>query len=80
MSNVRISDETHSTLRGLADLEGQTMQTVLDKAVECYRRSRFWDEVETVAGRLRGDQAAWNDELEERQAWEATLADGLDSE
>jgi hypothetical protein len=79
MSNVRISDQTHSTLRGLADLEGQTMQAVLDKAVECYRRSRFWDEVETAAASLRSDPTAWNEELAERQAWEATLADGLDT-
>jgi hypothetical protein len=80
MSNVRISDEAHSTLRGLADLEGQTMQAVLDKAVECYRRSRFWNEVETTAANLRSDPAAWNEELAERQAWDATLADGLDAE
>ncbi len=80
MTNVRISNDTHSTLRGLADVEGQSMQAVLDKAVECYRRSRFWDEVEMAAGNLRGDQTAWNDELTERRVWEATLADGLDAE
>jgi len=80
MSNVRISEETHSTLRVLANLEGKTMQVILDKAIESYRRSRFWDEVETAAGGLRGDPAAWNEEMAERRAWEATLADGLDDE
>jgi len=80
MSNVRISGETHSSLRVLADLEGKTMQAVLDKAIETYRRLRFWDEVETAAGGLRSDPAAWNEELAERRAWEVTLSDGLNAE
>jgi hypothetical protein len=77
MSNVRISDQTHSTFRGLADLEGQSLQAVLDKAIECYRFTRFWDEVETAAGSLGEDQSGRIEELGEHRAWEATVADGL---
>jgi hypothetical protein len=80
MTNVRISDQTHDVLRSLAGLEGQTMQAVLDKAIECYRRSRFWDELEMAVTALRKDHSAWNEELAERHAWEATLADGLGNE
>jgi len=80
MSNVRISEETHAAIRSLADLDGQPMQTILDKAVDLYRRNRFWEEVEVAASDLRQDQAAWDEERAERQAWEATLADGLESE
>ena len=79
MTNVRISDDTHDTLRCLAALEGQTMQSVLDKAVEEYRRRRFWDDVDAASSGLRQDHAAWQEELAESRAWEATLADGLDS-
>jgi hypothetical protein len=57
--------------------EGLTMQTILDKAIEYYRRIRFWDDVNVAASHLRSDQEAWNEELGERRAWEATLADGL---
>jgi hypothetical protein len=64
MSNVRISEST--------------CQTVLDKAVEEYRHRRFWDQVEAAASNLRKDSAAWNGEMSERQAWDATLADGLE--
>jgi predicted transcriptional regulator len=80
MSNVRVSETTHAALRSLADEVGETMQAVLDKAVEDYRRRRFWDHVETAAGDLRKDPAAWEDELAERRAWDATLADGLEAE
>ncbi|MCI0459640.1 MAG: hypothetical protein L0Z62_22040 [Gemmataceae bacterium] len=80
MTNVRISEATHTALRSLADLEGQTMQAVLDKAVEEYRRHRFWHDVEEAAIALRNDRAAWDEELAERHAWDATLADGLEAE
>jgi hypothetical protein len=80
MSNVRISESTHAALRSLAAEGGETMQAVLDKAVEAYRRHRFWDQVEAAAGDLRQDAAAWQEELAERRAWDATLADGLEAE
>ncbi len=56
------------------------MQAILDKAVEEYRRHRFWHQVETAAADLRKDRAAWKEELAQRLAWEATLADGLEAE
>ena len=68
MSNVRISESTHATLRSLAAEGGETMQAVLDKAVEDYRRRRFWDQVEAAAGDLRKDSAAWQEELAERRS------------
>ncbi len=80
MSNVRISEEAHEAVRSLADREGQSMQAILDKAVHLYRRARFWDELEIAARDLRQDRAAWGEELEERRAWEATLADDLGPE
>jgi predicted transcriptional regulator len=78
MSNVRISEPTHEILRSLADEAGESMQAVLETAIEEYRRRRFWDQVEIAAGELRRDSTAWNEELAERRAWEATLADDLE--
>jgi hypothetical protein len=80
MSNVRISESTHAALRSLATEHGQTMQAVLDQAVEEYRRRSFWDQVEVAAADLRKDSAAWSQELAERQAWDAALSDGLEDE
>jgi hypothetical protein len=78
MSNVRISETTHTTLRALAGEGGESMQAVLDKAVEEYRRRRFWDQLETAACELRENSSAWAEEQAERRAWDATLADGLE--
>jgi predicted transcriptional regulator len=80
MSNVRISEPIHATLRSLAAEAGESMQAVLERAVEDYRRRRFWDDVELAGGELRKDIAEWEEELVERRVWDATLADGLEAD
>jgi hypothetical protein len=80
MSTVRISESTHAVLSSLATEVGETMQSILDKAVEEYRRHRFWHQVETAATDLYRDPSAWREELAERLLWDATLKDGLEDE
>ncbi len=77
-ATVRISERARDHLRVLAAEEGETMQAVLEKAVEHYRRQRFFDQLDAAYAALRADPEAWREELEERQLWEATLEDGLD--
>jgi len=75
---VRITEEAHETLRNLAEKSGESMQTMLDKAIEAYRRHRVLTEANEAYGRLRANSKAWKSELEERKAWEATVGDGLE--
>lgn len=77
-TTVRVSESLHAILRGLADEEGESMQGILAKAVEEYRRAHFWEGVNAAARDLKQDAAAWQAELDERRAWEATLSDGID--
>ena len=56
------------------------MQTVLDDAIERYRRDKFLDEVNAAYARLRADPEAWKEELDERLVVEGTLMDGLENE
>ena len=41
-TTVRISEQTHHRLRELAAQSGESMQAVLDKALEQYRRQKFF--------------------------------------
>lgn len=77
---VRISEQTHQTLRDLARTDHDSMQSVLDKAVEEYRRRRFLEDVNAAYAALREDPEAWKEVEEERSAWDATLGDGLPNE
>jgi len=78
--NIRISPQAKAILRQLAKREGKSMQSVLDDAIERYRRDRFLDEVNAAYAALRSDPKAWKEEQAERALWDRTLADGLKSE
>jgi len=76
-SIVRLSQRAHTVLRQIADEEQQSMQAVLDKAIERYRRERFLHAANADFAALKSDPKAWKEELKERELWEHTLADGL---
>ena len=76
-ATVRISEHTRDTLRELARTEDDTMQAVLEKAVEAYRRTRLFQELDAAYGKLQEDPGAWADVEAERRIWDATLGDGL---
>ena len=78
--NVRISLRAHDLLRQIAEEEKQSMQSVLDKALERYRREKFLRAANADFEALRSDPVAWKEELHEREIWEHTLADGLSKE
>ena len=73
--NIRISSHSKATLRELAKREGRPMQTVLDEAIERYRRDTFFRELNESWLRLQADPEAWKQELAERQDWDTALVD-----
>ncbi len=79
-TTVRLSDNAVKNLRELAAESGETMQAVLDKAIEEYRRKRFFEEADRAYAVLQSDPEAWAEELKFRAEWDATLMDGLDPE
>lgn len=56
------------------------MQSVLDEAIEQYRRDMFFRELNESYVRLQADLEGWKEELAERQEWDGTLLDGLTGE
>jgi hypothetical protein len=56
------------------------MQTVLNEAIEQYRRDRFFRDLDEGYARWQADPSAWQEELEERRLWDSALTDGIDNE
>lgn len=79
-TTVRISETARETLRDLAARTGESMQDILERAVEEYRRQRFLEDLNAGFAALRNDPEAWREELEEREEWDRTLTDGLSDE
>lgn len=74
---VRLTTRSHELLRQLAKEEQESMQSVLDRAIEQYRREKFLRAANADFARLRSDAKAWKQQLAERETWENSLADGI---
>ncbi len=79
-TTVRISEKTRNTLRNLARAEKQSMQLVLEQAVETYRRKRFLEQLNRDFTDLKQDKEAWAELRQEYELWDETLDDGLKHE
>ena len=77
-STVRISEQSGQLLRELANRSGETMQSVLDAALEEYRRNQFFKEMDEAFAALQDDPEAWSEYQEELREWDGTLMDGID--
>ncbi|HLE63705.1 MAG TPA: hypothetical protein VI750_11215 [Pyrinomonadaceae bacterium] len=78
--NVRISTNSYQILKSLSQDKGESMQSVMDQAIEDLRRRKMLEATNSAFAALKSDKAAWQEEIEEREIWENTLADGVDDE
>lgn len=80
-TQVRVSNSTHQILRNLSMEVGESMQTIIEQAVEQYRRRRFLEGLSQDFKSFRDNSPdSWQDELEERKLWDKTLLDGAGDE
>ncbi len=75
---VRISEESRETLRDIAESSGQSMQAILEAAIEDLRRQVKMEELNKAYKALHDDPEAWAELEKERAGLDGTLLDGLD--
>jgi predicted transcriptional regulator len=75
-ATIRLSEPAHRVLRELAKRDKKPMQTIIEQAIESYRRQRFLDGLNDDFMALRENEPEWHAELAERQEWDATATDG----
>lgn len=80
MTTITASEQTHRKLQSLSESLNLPVQTVLDQAIEEYRRAVLLDKLNAEYASLRADPAVWQEVLEERRLLEGTLMDGLDKD
>ncbi|MCU0565773.1 MAG: hypothetical protein MUF49_04160 [Oculatellaceae cyanobacterium Prado106] len=69
---IRLSNHAYKTLVQLAETSGETIQTVLDKAIENSRRDIFLKQANQAYIALRQNEDLWQEELAERELWHST--------
>jgi predicted transcriptional regulator len=72
-TQVRISVRSYRTLQALAKKREETLQALLDKAIESLNRQYFLEEANRGFAALKENQAAWEEELAERREWEDAM-------
>ena len=75
-TTIRVTNHARDTVREISEITGKRQQDVVDEAVEAYRRQILLEKANQAYAALRSDTEAWRTEIEEREAWDATLADG----
>ncbi len=77
---MRVSARSRETLRELTTQTGESMQSMIDEAVELYRRRRFLEAVNAAYTPLRQHAETWTVIEHERREWDTALGDGLQHE
>ncbi len=78
--NVRISSQSYQILKSLSQEKGQSMQSVIDQAIEDLRRHKMLEATNEAFSMLKANKKGWKEEMKERELWENTLADGVEPE
>ena len=77
-TTIRVTKQLYQTVKLLAKQENENIQRLLERAVNEYKRKKFFEEMDSAFQRLEADGSAWQEELKEREAWERTLKDDLE--
>ena len=76
-ATVRIEAGTDETLSAIAKAKSISKSEAITRAVELLQRELFFEELNAGFAALRADSDAWAEEKRDRDAWDATSADGL---
>jgi hypothetical protein len=76
-TTVRISKRAKAKAEAVAAATNRSMSSIIEDAVDAYRREIFWQQYDEGIERLRRDPSAWSDYVGEREAEAGALRDGL---
>ena len=77
---MRISKRARANAEAVAAATNRSMSSVIEDAVDAYRRDIFWRQYEEGIKRLRLDAEAWADYVGEQESEASALQDGLEPE
>ena len=79
-ATVRVSQRTHQILREMSAESGESMMSIIEQAIERYRRERWLEEANREWSAILADPQARTEVAAEQALWDNTLADGLERE
>ena len=79
-TTIRIRPKTHQALKEMAAMTGQSLQDLLEQAVEERRRKLYLEGLNADYAALRRNPEPFADFNKELAAWDATNRDGLEKQ
>ncbi len=79
-ATVRVSLKVRNILKDLSRETGEPMASILDEAVENYRRQLILEKANQAYKKLKENQEMWKEEVEERKMWDSTNMDDIEDE
>ncbi|HEY0004938.1 MAG TPA: hypothetical protein VGB17_09020 [Pyrinomonadaceae bacterium] len=76
---IRISRSSLQTVRQIARRRSESIQSVVEKAIDELSRKQIIDDANATYAALRNNSAAWGAEAEERKVFGGALHDDLES-
>lgn len=77
-TTVRVTPETHDTLKAMAEQRGTSMQDLIQKLAEDAKAAAFLEEMNAGFAALKSDESAWAEEQAELAEWDRVLGDNLE--
>lgn len=78
-ATVRVTSETRAVIQALARESNQSMQSLIARAIEQYRRHLMLQRANDAYAALRARPEAWAEEQAERRMWESALGDHVEA-
>jgi len=76
---VRVDKATRDRIKKIAQQEGRNMIEIIRVAIDKYVQDKVLDEFNASYARIRRNPEKWSKIGEERELWETTLMDGLET-
>ena len=79
-ATVRVSLKVRNILKDLSRETGEPMASILNEAVENYRRQLILEKANQAYKKLKENQEMWKEEVEERKMWDSMNMDDIEDE
>lgn len=77
---ISVSEQTRERLERIADRQHQSIGAIVEQAVEQLDNALFWSTFHEQLASLRADPVVWATVMNEFQAFDEALLDGLGAE
>ncbi len=78
-TTIRISRDVYNVIKYLAKKKNKNIQDIVEKAVNEYKKRRFFEEMNNAYSKLKSNKKHWEEEKKERELWDVSLSDGLET-